>query len=277
MKISEAAVHGHPVLAPWTDDIEGYEFDATIVFRENPEAKAVELRVDAVLDHQGIRDLIDHGKAVFGCSIRCRETGLRRLQQFAFPGSAHAFSSGALLGRVAIRPLVWTVEEIPGLSLAGMAEEFGDSIDVPRGEFIAIGDEQTIDVSRPPLPSVESIFEIKSSDDIEEGKFEVDPSGDRVVLRIAPDTFRLLQELRETGEISRSVVMNSVYVPMIMMLLDRLRDGTGEFEGNRWLAPFVQRCELLEIDLDDPELFSDAQALLAGPFRDLSMLVEERS
>ena len=193
----------------------------------------------------------------------------------SFPSGLHEFAPGALLGYVYIRPMVWTVSKVSSYKPTGLHPEYVGSFDIGPGAILALDYEQVIEVSRPPLPSVESIFEIKSSEEITDGKFQIDSASDRVIVRMSPKTYDLVQRLRHFDEATRVVIKNSLYVPMVMQLLvDFSETGFEPFEKYRWLHPFRSRCEQLGIDIKKLDLLSDAQTLLEQPFANLTLLAE---
>lgn len=274
MKIKESTSYPHPVLAPWSDDIASASFDTRIVFKLDEAESQVTIRCDVTLDHPDIRSLIETGSATFGCFIKCQETGLRRLQSFGFPSGSQQFASGVLLGRVQLRPVVWSTRQIADYEPVGAHVEFAGSMNVDAGQILALDDEQMIEVTRPPLPPLESIFKIESSDDVPAGEFEIDTADDRITVLMPNATYQLVQDLRNADESTRAALMNALYVPIIMEVLDQLRDGEDQFEQYRWLHPFRARCELAEVDLSKPSLLNDAQKLLQQPFASLSQLID---
>lgn len=274
MKISETTSYPHPVLAPWSEDIGGATIDTEIIFRERGEGSQTSVYFSATLDQSDIVKLIEDGDATFGCLIKCKETGLRRLQRLGFPKGLYHFAPGALLGRVQLRPMVWSVNRIESYNPDGAHAEFGEGCDIERGQILAIDDEQIINVTRPPLAPIESIFEIIASEQVIEGRFDVDTESDKITVRMNPKTFLLVQSLREESEITRNVIMNCLYIPVIMQVLDQLKDGFEQFEQYRWLYPFKGRCELQGIDVEKPDLLNDAQRLLAMPFAALAQLTQ---
>jgi hypothetical protein len=70
--------------------------------------------------------------------------------------------------------------------------------------------------------------------------------------------------------------MNSLFVPVVMQVLDQLAEGYEQFEQYRWVHPFRARCELVDIDIEKLDLLNDAQRLLAQPFVSLEQLIEKR-
>jgi hypothetical protein len=267
MKISESTSYPHPVLAPWSSDISGAMFRAEVSYREEEQSNQLSIHCAATLDQPDIVALIRNGFATLGCLIRCQETGFRRLQPIGFPTGSHDFAPGALLGRVQIRPIIWSTKPIPHYRPIGVHMEFSDSLDIEIGEILALDKEKIIEVTRPPLPAIESIFEIKSSEELPENRFEIDAELDRVLVRMGVKTYKLVQELRVTDINTQIAVMNSLYVPIVMEVLTQLKErGYEPFESYRWLHPFKARCELSHIDIQKADFLNDAQKLLSFPF-----------
>lgn len=274
MKIKESTSYPHPVLTPWSEDIRNASFDTKIAFQLDQTKNQVAIHCNVALDQPDIVSLIEEGLATFGCFIRCQETGVRRLQPLGFPLGSQQFASGALIGRVQLRPIVWSLKPIAAYQPAGAHVEFADGIDIDAGQILALDDEQIIDVTRPLLPPLESIFEIQSSDEVPDGEFDLDICADRIIVRMAEATYQLVQDLRNVDEVTRAVLMNALYVPIIMEVLDQLREGEEQYEQYRWFHPFRMRCELAEVNLAKPSLLNDAQNLLLQPFVSLSRLID---
>ena len=94
-------------------------------------------------------------------------------------------------------------------------------------------------MTRPPLAPIESIFEISSSEDIPEGRFEIDTDLDKIMIKMSEKTYHLVEELRQTDDDTRAAIMNSLYVPVIMQVLEQIGvSGFEPFEQYRWLPPF---------------------------------------
>lgn len=275
MKIKESTSYPHPVLAPWSDDISGASFDTKIAFRLDENINQVTLHCDVALEHPEIQNLIDSGRATFGCFIKCQETGLRRLQPLGFPIGSQQFASGALLGRVQLRPMVWTTSKVAAYNPSGVHAEFAGNMDIDAGQILALDDEQVIEVTRPALPPLESIFKIQSSDSVPPGAFEIDTEVDRITVFMSKQTYQLIQELRNESDSTRVVLMNALYVPVVIEVLDQLRAGTAQFDQYRWLHPFRARCEEADVDISNPDLLNDAQKLLQRPFASLCQLIED--
>lgn len=275
MKISETTSYPHPVLTPWSDDITGADFRAELTLREDGATHQIDIHSEVTLDQPDLLALVETGHAAVGCFITCVSTGFRRMQRLGFPTGSHQFAPGALLGRVQLRPMIWALREISAYLPVGAHVEFGGVTNIAPGQILALDDELRVDVLRPPLPSIESIFEIFASKAVAEGEFEIDLSGDRIKIFMGEATFALIQGLRQSNESTRSVVMNALFAPVVMEVLSQISMGPAQFASCRWFEPFRKRSELLDVDLTAPVLLTDAQILLGQPFKELGQLVDQ--
>jgi hypothetical protein len=67
----------------------------------------------------------------------------------------------------------------------------------------------------------------------------------------------------------KPTVLNGVYLPAVMQVLDMLRDGGEAYEGLRWHRIFDAKCAHYQIDIQDSEIWLDAQKLLQAPFYEI--------
>ena len=275
MKISEDTSYPYPVLAPWSSDIDGFTMDSSIKFRESADTRQLSVFCETTMNHPDITRLILDGDVAFGCFVKCQDTGFRRLQPFGFPSGVHHFAPGALLGRVQFRPIIWAVKPLIGYNPQGAHAEFIGGYDIYPGQIIALDEEQFVDVVRLPLASFESIFEIEASSLLDTGCFEVDMLCERIMIRVSEETFTLIQLMRQSDDVARTVIMNSLYVPVVMEILSQLKTGVEQFESYRWYFSFLSRCEQMGVSFNGVNLLDDAQKLLSKPFLRLSMLVSE--
>ncbi|NVD29122.1 hypothetical protein HUO14_14580 [Parasphingorhabdus flavimaris] len=275
MRLSDHMNFPHPVLADWRDDHEDGILAAEIAYQEDKNSDRISIACNLSISNEEIEKLLDQGKAAIGIFTLCVSTGLRELIPLTTGKSVHTFSPGALLGTVNLRPLVWTVQELFNWKPKYIHKEFPASFDLRKGEILAMGEELHIDVGNLPLPNLETIFSIEVMEDLDNGKFEVNLDKPKITILAGRETYDLVETLRADSRLG-PVVMNAVYVPVIMEVLSLLRSekGTSQYEGQRWVAPFIERCEKLEVSYDDDtsSLISDACKLLAMPFHGLESI-----
>ncbi|TDT37719.1 hypothetical protein DES49_2677 [Halospina denitrificans] len=275
MRFSESMRFPHPVLAPWSDDLEGGHFEVAFTVSEDTETGALNLYHEIELTQPDIKSLLMDEKAEIGFFVRCNDTYFSDLRHMSWPKGRNDFAAGKLLNNVSLRPCIWLKDDLENWSPEYVHHEFEVPINLPRSEIIAIGEEFVISVGKSKLSPLESIFELDSSKDIEEGKLEVILDRDRITILTAPETHEVIRVLRERTDGS-PVVMNSVYLPAVMDVLDGIKEGGEQYEGKRWYQPFMAKCDSKGIDpASHGSMLERAQTLLEFPTSKLAKVMEE--
>lgn len=275
MRISEETRFPHPVLGPETGDFTSGAFDMTFRSNEDLKTGALTLEHDIDLTETGVRELVETGKAAAGCIVRCRDTYYTELRTLAWPSGRSDFAPGMLLNRVTLRPVIWLNGDLPHWDPGTIHPEFSPPVSLSRGDIIAVGEEHIISVGQAKLAPIESIFELDRSPDLPEGRLRVELERDRITILAGPKTHETILLLREQAR-GKPVVMNSVYLPAVMEVLDALHDAGDQYDAQRWYAPFIARCDTRGIDpAAESSILEDAQKLLDGPASLLETLVLE--
>ncbi len=275
MRFSEDTRYPHPVLSPGTGDFTAGEFDMNFTVHENPKTGSLTLEHSVTLTENGIRSLVEVGKASVGCFVKCQDTYYSELLTLTWPGGRTDFEAGKLLNRVSLRPLVLMKCDIPEWDPGTIHPEFEPPVALKHGDIIAIGDEHIISVGQAKLAPVESIFELDCSPDIPEGTLRIELERDRIAILVGEKTHESILLLR--GQVQgKPVVMNAVYLPAVMEVLDALRDGGEQYEGLRWYSPFMARCDSSGVDpATEMSLLESAQTLLDNPIQMLMQVSKE--
>ncbi len=274
MKFSDDMRFPHPVLAPETGDFGTEEFEVGFVISEILDTGQVTLAHEISLTQADLAELIMGGKARAGIFVRCQDTYFSDLREIGWPNGKVEFGAGKLLNRVTIRPIVWLSTSIQDWTPANVHPEFDLPLALARGDIIAIGGETVIHVGKAKLAPLESIFALQRSDEVPTGQLKVDLEPNKITIIAHSETFNVIEELRSNPK-GRAVTLNSVYLPVVMEVLDSLRGGIAAHEHKRWAQPFLARCVAKGVVLENPELLADAQALLELPATALRTLILE--
>ncbi|HGM7285344.1 hypothetical protein [Stenotrophomonas maltophilia] len=265
MKISESTSFQHPVLAPWLRDIAGYRFDVELRTAEDESTNSLFIDCQVVMDQPDIRTLIDSGAANFGILVRCTDTGYRKVIKLGFPRGLHEFAPGALLGRVQFRPMIWLVSNILDYSPRGRRVEFDNVDALGAGTILALAEEYLVDVSRPPLPSIESLFELRVASHVEDGLFDIDLNSDKVTIDVSEATFSVINSVRSGAITGAGSIQNLFYSQIIMHLLHEADLRKLELFGYRWCVALYATVESLGRELEGGCKMSLAQLILNKP------------
>lgn len=275
MRFSEETRYPHPVLSSGTGDFSAGKFDMEFTVHESPEAGSLTLEHSITLTENGIRSLIEEGKASVGCFVKCQDTYYSKLVTLTWPGGRTDFEAGKLLNRVSLRPLIWVKSDILEWDPGTIHHEFEPPVAVKHGDVIAIGSEHIVSVGQAKLAPVESIFELDSSPDIPEGILRIELERDKITILVGKKTHESILLLRGQAQ-GRPVVMNAIYLPAVMEVLDAMKDGGEQYEGFRWYTPLMARCDSKGIDPTvEISLLECAQSLLDSPSKLLLQLVQE--
>lgn len=275
MRFSEETRFPHPVLGLETGDFTIGGFDMEFKTIENRQSGALALDHTITLTEPGIRELVLTDRAAAGCFIRCADTYHAELRTMSWPSGRSDFAAGVLLNRVSLRPLIWLREDLSEWNPGTIHHEFEPPVSLGRGDIIAVGDEQVISVGQAKLAPIESIFELDSSPDIPEGTLQVEFERDRITILVAPGTYETIRLLREQAT-GRPVVMNAVYLPAVMEVLDGLSMSGDQYQGQRWYQTFCAKCDAKGIDPSaGSSILDSAQKLLDSPAGSLAGLVAD--
>lgn len=275
MRLSEETRFPHPVLGLETGDFTAGRFEVEFTSIEDRRSGALTLEHRITLTEPEIRHLLETEQAAAGCFVRCADTFFAELRSMSWPLGQSDFAAGKLLNRVSLRPIVWLLEDLPEWDPGTINPEFSPPVSLDRGNIVAVGAEHIISVGQAKLKPIESIFELDRSPDVPEGTLQVDLDRDRITILADPGTYETISLLREQAR-GRPIVMNAVYLPAVMQVLDDLRMSAEAYEGRRWYQTFVAKCDAKGIDpSSDSSILESAQKLLESPTKSLSTLLAE--
>jgi hypothetical protein len=274
MKINEGTRFPHPVLSSETGDYQNGEFLIDVMVEEALQPSQVTLHCTVTLTEPTLSAAVADGNAAVGLFVTCLDSYLSRPVTVGLAGGPLSFEPGELIGRVTLRPMIWSRKAITEFSLANCHPEFGTGfIGLPAGSVLAVDDPITINVGREKLAQMETIFSLVEAPHLTNGRLAVELDSERIKILAAADIYQQLNSLRGMGTGNR-IVLNSVYLPAVMEVLNILQGGASGYEGRRWHRVFMAKCEHLGIKLANADLWFNAQRLLEMPFLEISKSAE---
>lgn len=273
MKIDETMRYPHPVLSEFTGDYPGRSFSMEFEITEQPSTGSLQLRHSHVVSDGGINTLLQSGQASIGIIVVCLETYYNSLVPLDPQGSPVDFPAGTLRGRVSIRPVIWTAQNVTAFSSDGLHPDFSDiAWDFSRGTILAIGLEQIVNIGKEKLAPMETIFSLSPKEGLAEGDIQVSLDGEKITILVSPATCKRMHALRRDKS-TKAILLNSVFLPVVMDVLASLRGNEAEHAEKRWYKIFSAKCDHLGIKIHDCEPLRDALKLLKYPFH--RIIVEE--
>ena len=273
----------HPVLRPGQTDpdyprhaFQGVASDPAIVDGGN-----VRFQVDFKLGHSELKAMIEDGEAQYALVIRSPRTHFRACRASQTPSLDCEFERGELAGEVELAGFITAARGLPAFAVDGWNSEYlSSSFDVESGGVLAVCQVGSFWIEADQGGPLQSIFELYENADMEPGRWKCDLGGDRVMLALHPETYKLMEHVREhakhdDGDAAR--LMNGMYLPALLFVLDTAdrehsADGAlGDLSDRRWY-------DALNATLADAQLpplgegtdrAADAQALLQYPLKQL--------
>jgi hypothetical protein len=275
MRITEKTRFPHPVLSPNTGDYISGEFSMEVQVMENRSTGSVTLEHTITLTEPNIRTLIESNKASVGCFIKCGDTFFTELRAMAWPSGVSDFQPGLLLNRVTFQPIIWLKTDIPEWDAETIHPEFQSPVSLNAGEILALGEQLVISVGQAKLKPIESIFDLVKSEELSDGEFKIEPNDEKISIQVPTNTFNTIALLRKQKE-GKAILLNAVYLPAVMEVLDILRQGEDEYESYRWHQPFIAKCDSKGVRIEkNMSILRTAQLLLEYPGRHLGTLSGE--
>lgn len=277
MKISPSTRFPHPVLSSETGDFNDGIFEVRYRVNEEPTTGSLKLQYSIVLTNPEIKRLVDTSQAQVGCFVNCEDTYYAELIRFDWPSGQIDFTPGSLINTVTLLPLIWLNTDLTGWTHPSIHAEFAPPLDLKKGNIISIGEKLSYSVGMSKLKSLESIFELVKSSEINDDAIKVMLDSEKIIILVNEQIYSDIQLLRANSE-RLPIVMNAVYLPAVMEVVNALSEGPEQYENRRWYAPFTARCIHKEIDLSNIEsVLEDSQILLDYPAGKLGKLLAEDS
>lgn len=266
MRVNHDTRFPYPVLSPDTTDYPEGAFDVDLQVTEERDSGEVTIKYSAKLEEATIANEVDQDRAEVVLFITCQRTYYNAKHVLNLGSGELKLEPGLLREAVLLRPYIAVTKPIPGFSSDEIHPEFGSRTwEFEPGDVLAYGQESLIEVGLDKLTPLETVFQLEKRSGVPDGETRVDPGADKIAIAASPRTYDAIHALRGTA-FGRAVLLNSVYLPAVMVVLSAVR--AGEHHGTRWYRVFEAKCNELGFALDSGtavEAHEDAQRLLQSP------------
>ena len=239
MKFDPGKAWPHPVLRPprYGDDYPQAEFEVEIEVKRVKGSTAVELYAEFELSDPSLIRLVKQDKARFVLLVTARKTHYRRLLQSGKPNIEQSFSAGELSGRVEFAPSLVCTRELSGFRAEGWHSDFaGRTFDIAAGAVLAEDVSKDYWVDTAEEAPLGSIFGHKRRADLPDGRWEYELAEDRVWIVMSNADAAQYEAAREraNNQPEGQYLMNGLYLPALVALLNDVDQNVAEYNGYRW-------------------------------------------
>ena len=268
----------HPTLKP-----SGSDYEAGIVFRAEPAAIRrsaqsgnITIALKYRLNSTVLQELIGTGQAHYRTLTECVATKLRESHRSNEDVHTIRLDAKEYRGQVLIKPFVVASQAIDKMASDDWAVAarglLPNGTSVPNGAILAIGAEKSFETDK--TTDLESYVEITPSQTIERGRFNVDLSGQRIVILINPDDKPDIDRIRH-DEDSLQLLFPSMYQRAIEEAVRLHRKD--EHTDKRWAARISDKLNEYDLVVDQPEILEAssldyAQQIMENPLARITAL-----
>lgn len=281
MRFDGAKSFPHPVLRPGSSDYEAVEFEVEIKVERIEWTTSVRIEVDFTLSDTDLLRLVGRELAQYVLVMRCAFTNFRRDLRTSEERVVQEFSDGEIAGELEITPFCVASSAIRDFKASCWNADYkGRAFDLPEGSVLAMDYPVKYWIDTADDSHIGSIFKLVPDPRERRGQWSCSPMDNKVEIHMHPQDFERFCRARQrlSSNADAYYLMNSVYLPAILYLLEVADTDRDELASKRWYTSLETRLR----DLDCPPIGSesadrlrDAQAILENPFQSLPFLRED--
>lgn len=280
MTFDPQKLYPYPVLRPQSEDYPQAEFQVTVKVGRVEQTTALTVEAEFMLSDPDLLSLVEKDRACYVLQIRAPQTYFRLALYDTENQITKNFSHGLIAGRTEFSPYLVATDHIRDFRASEWHSDYdGMSFDIAPGMVLAVDqhEEYTIDTAEEaPLGSIFQLFENIS---LSGGFWTINHESDRVTIEMAPQDHARFTAARESvnNRPDAAYIMNSVYLPALIYVLQEGDDDSEEFSDKRWFRALNARLESKNLPKlgEKSNRLVDAQTLLEYPFAKLPLLSDQ--
>ena len=267
----------YPVLRPQSDDYSKADFEVTVNVERIQDTTAFTVEADFMLSDPDLLKLVGQGSARYVLQVRSPKTYYRTAFSASQNRIREEFSHGLIAGRTEFSPFLVATDYIHAFCASGWHDDYeGMSFDIPTGSVLAVDQHVEFTIDTTEEKPLGSIFELVEANRISDGIWKIDHTNDRVRIDLSHQDYARFTAARENVS-NADYIMNSVYLPALIWLLQEGDRGSDELNDRRWFRALNARLEEINSPLlgSESNRVIDAQHLLECPFMKLPFLGDQ--
>ena len=283
MRFDPAKSYPHPVLRPGSNDYPRAEFQVEIELDRLRGGTMLRVRADFEMSDPDLLALVDAGQASYVLRVLAPRTHFRQAIVSEKSRIEETFQEGQIHGPAVYSPFLVCTSRLRSYSATGWHADYASlSFDVAPGSVLAEDEPKEYWVDTAEEAPVGSIFTLGRSDDssLSHGMWRCHLLGEKVVLEMSTADYNRFLEARRrvNGTADASYIMNAIYFPALIWVLQEADRGEEQYGNFRWFRVLNARLsETHCAGLGAPKAsrLTDAQTLLQSPFGRMPLLAEK--
>lgn len=282
MRVDLGKAWPHPVLRPpsYGDDYPHAEFEVEIEVERTQGGISVEVKAEFELSDPDLLRLIEVGAARYVLLVKASRTHYRDLIWSKGSHIERLFAGGELSGRVEFTPFLVCTQELSNFRAKGWHPDFdGRTFDIAAGSVLAEDEPKEYWVDTADETPLGTIFEHRPSSNIPDGRWELVLANDRVWIMMSEsdsEQYRAARN-RANNRPESQYLMNGLYLPALMAVLNEADQNPHEYSELRWFASLDSRLQAVgcsQLGSPNAHRLIDAQRILDMPFTKMPIIAE---
>lgn len=267
----------YPVITPFESE-NNYIFSCNLKLEEDVELDLMRFKVHYTLKNKTIQNLIDQGLAVFSLHIECPSTMKRLLLSTDRKANEFEVSIHDLNKTVDINFFILAKKTISNYENSELDPySKGFEFELEKGDLLAIGPPETLEIEKEPLIEMNSIFELVPDMSKNAKPLSIDLSDSKIRIQLPKENFDQLSYLHGATTAKTDTILAAIYyIPAIVEALYLIRAAhqsrddswIEEIRDTAWYKSIKTRLHHIKISVDSlPEenLIGVAHEMLDDP------------
>lgn len=271
MKFDPGKTFPYPVLRPGSSDYTKVEFQIDLKPPEVDQSGSVDLSIEFLLSDPDLANLVKYKDAHFVLLVECESTCYRESFRCGSSTWQYRLPAGTVTGKTTVSPyLVCKREQLQFRARNWHSDYSDEAFDLKEGMVLALDTPVVFWVEQADEGSIGSIIELIRSRDVEDGAWHCMLDAERVQLQLSHGDYGRFAKLRRMvrRKEESTYVMNGVYLPVLVWLLEEADRNGDDFAHRRWYSALEVRLDISGCRPlgEGRKRFLDAQVLLNRPF-----------
>jgi len=278
----------YPVLTPFEVADKNYKFNCDLVVEEEVQLSILRFQTNFILKNKVLQQLINEEKAVFALHLECPSTMQRLLFTSFSPKDTFEVNVSLLNKTVDINFFILANSDITGyenIEIDKYSEGF--SFSLAKGDTLAIGVPETLEIQKEPIIEMNSIFELVITTNKNAKPLTIDLSGEKIRIHLTKANFELMAHLHTATLSKADTILAAIYyTPAMVEALYHIKEvyearddmRIEEIRDTAWFKSIKARLHSISIDIESlpsDNLVGIAHEMLDDPNKKAMLYVKE--
>ena len=281
MKLDPNKAYPHPVLRPESTDYPRAEFQVEIDVDRVRDTTVLVIEAEFVLSDPDLLQLVKDGTAAYVLFVRSHGTHYRSAYTSDQPQISKLFQNGRLSGSTEVYGLLVALRDLQRFQARGWHKDYESmAFDISAGSVLGVGEPRNYWIDTAEEAPISSIFSLGSDESLSDGEWRCNLNDHKVVIAMSDADRQRFSDARNRvdGTADAAYVMNSLYFPALIWVLNEADHGEEDYSSRRWYRSLEARlldCSRDELGTEGANRLVDAQRLLEWPFGRLPLMAAE--